>query len=78
MYGLSSLKEPPWWTPEIQTSYPFHKYVQDVLRWSVVTKLNEDQKGVAVAMRLGGAAKEIADLIDIGELSGGRMLDIGD
>ena len=49
--GVTS-RIPPAWSPEMERSYSFQQYVQDLLIWSAATDI--DQAGIAptVALRL--------------------------
>ena len=71
-----SFKIPPYWAPEMVPAKSYETWLREVLRWSVVTELNENQKGVAVSMRLGGAAKAFIDLMELDEQVNGRLLDM--
>ena len=78
VFGSSSLKIPPRWDPQAATAYPFKKWVQDVLLWSMVTDLPLTQQAPAVVLQQTGTVREILRSIDPGVLAQGGVLDLMD
>ena len=51
---------PPAWGPEMQQTYPFRRWMQDVLLWSVASDLDGSRKAALLIMQLKGGAQELA------------------
>ena len=68
-----SIRQPPGWSPQVQTSYPFRSWLYHVMAWSFYTDLREDQKGPAVEFVLGGTAKHFIREIPLDHKVNGRV-----
>ena len=64
---------PPAWSPETENSYSFRAYLTDISLWTLLTDLQPHQQCVAIIMRLGGAAKEMARMMTPNEMVNGGM-----
>ena len=73
--GSGNLRQPPAWSPQMESTYPFRHYSRDLLLWSLATDLQPHQQASAVILRLGGQAREIAREITPEELVNGGMID---
>jgi len=71
-------KVPPSWAPEMQATYPFQDWVDDVKLWIGATEVNWQQQGPVVALQLGGLAREIARQVPQQDLTQGFVQDFGD
>ena len=78
VFGTSSLKIPPRWDPMTSTTYPFRKWVQDVVLWSLVTDLPVGQQAPAVVLQQTGSVREVLRTLDATVLSNGALLDLND
>ena len=56
----STTKVPPGWSEDISSKSPFHRWHEDLTLRMSSTELEPYKIGPAVALRLGGTAKEIA------------------
>ena len=57
MPNNGSIRDPPSWSPELESRYPFRDWVRDVYLWTQATTLGSEQQMVAaIILRLGGAA----------------------
>ena len=68
---------PPVYNPETDRSYSFRMYLHDVGMWCMLTDMPAHQQAVAIAARLQGQAREIAQLIPVEQLAAGVVLDDG-
>ena len=66
-----SAKTPPAWAPEIDRKYPFRVWLTDLELWVNGTELPTERQGPAVAMRVGGTARELLREMDPQELRDG-------
>ena len=57
--GTVSLKVLHSWDPCLKVEYQSRDWAQDVLLWSLVTDLNEQQQGPAVVLQLHGVARKV-------------------
>jgi hypothetical protein len=72
-YGHCTTKNPPKWSNEWGTEYPYETWEKDVLRWCRGgTELQEHQLGSAIALGLGGDARNYARELDDDLLVKGR------
>ena len=56
--GGRGRRDPPFWAPEHESSYPFRHYTQDLIAWSILnTDLDSSQQTAAIVLNLGGAAR---------------------
>ena len=58
--NAGGVRLPPAWGPEMQQQYPFRRWVQDVLLWSVASDLDASRKAAMLVMQLSGGAQELA------------------
>ena len=74
------LKVPPAWSPDQARSYPFRFWLQDVTMWAAAAarEVLPEQRGPAVALRLGGAARQLVREIPPDRLRDGAIADPGD
>ena len=70
-------RTPPSWDPA-SSNYSFRDWQADLRLWMEVTPLQAQQMGPAVALALGGLAKQMAKEIPIDTLRDGMVMDIGD
>ena len=56
----ATMRTPPRWSPEQESTYSFNNFSRDVLLWTLVTDLQPYQQCAAVIQRLGGTARELA------------------
>ena len=78
VFGTASLKIPPRWDPSAAQNYPFKKWCQDVVLWSLVTDLPIAQQAPAVVLQQTGTVREVLRTLDTTALANGAMLDIND
>ena len=78
VYGSTSLKVPPRWDPGTASTYPFRKWVQDVMLWSMVTDLPINQQAPAVVLQQTGTVRDILRAIDVNVLANGGPVDMMD
>ena len=64
-------KKCPYWSPAIQSSYPFRKWLQDVVWWSLGTDSPAERQGPQVILSLGGVAREMCNELDPGVVQNG-------
>ena len=62
------------WSPEMEQTYSFRNYQQDVLIWCLTTDLQPHQQCAAVIQRLGGTARDLARQMTPAELLNGGMV----
>ena len=73
-----NIRQPPGWSPTVQSSYPFRSWLFDVMAWSVYTDLRDDQKGMAVELVLGGTARDLIRELPLDSKTNGVVFDPGD
>ena len=73
-----SIRQPPGWSPQVQSSYPFRSWMHDVLAWSFYTDLHDTQKGPATELVLGGTANDYIRALPLDHKINGCMFDPGD
>ena len=56
----TSYRVPPRWSPEIERSYSFRNYMNDLVLWIMLTDLQPHQQAAAIILRLGGTAREMS------------------
>ena len=61
----ASLREPPAWSPELNDEYPFRFWIQDIVTWCLMSSLREEQRGPAIELALGGAARNLVREMDM-------------
>ena len=71
LHGHSTIKVPPAWDPRSEDTYPFRKWIRDLGLWAVTTDMDENRQAGAVALQLGGLAREVASTIPPGVLRDG-------
>ena len=72
MPNNGSIRDPPSWSPELESRYPFRDWVRDVYLWTQATTLGSEQQMVAaIILRLGGAARQMANQMTPDELQNG-------
>ena len=71
---LGSTKIPPYWGPELERTYPFRVWCQDLNIWAQSTELEERKLGAAVAGRLGGVARALAREMPVENLRDGATV----
>jgi hypothetical protein len=64
-------KVPPSWDPAQSREYPYRIWVQDLKLWSGASDLAQEKQGPAVALRLHGAARQVAREMDYDRLVNG-------
>ena len=64
---------PAAWNPENENSYALRAYMADVAIWIMLTDLQPHHQCAAIAMRRGGAARDIARMITPSEMMNGGM-----
>ena len=68
-------RNPPPWTPERESTYPFQTWVQDVLSWSILaTDMDAAQQTAAIILQLGGAARELARSMSYHDITQGGLI----
>ena len=72
MHNNGTIRDPPSWSPELEARYPFRDWVRDVYLWTQATTLTSEQQMVAaIILRLGGAARQMANQMTPDELQNG-------
>ena len=75
-------KVPPYWDPSMDIDgaggYSFTEWAQDVVLWSIACELDEQQKGAAVVLRLGGEARRLCRELDHDSIMNGGQADLED
>ena len=70
--GGGSRRDPPYWAPERESSYPYRHYMQDLIAWSILnTDLDPSQQTAAIVLQLGGAARELARNMTFDQITNG-------
>ena len=70
----ATIRDPPTWSPEMESRYPFRDWVRDVFLWTQATTLTSEQQMVAaIILRLGGAARQMANQMTPDELQNGSQ-----
>ena len=69
---LVSGRIPPSWNPQSERVYSFRKFRLDLELWVAATDMDANRQGPAIAMRLGGDARQLAHEIGVQELAQGR------
>ena len=64
---------PPAWSPENQHTYSFRSYLTDISVWIMLTVLMPRQQRAAIAIRFGGAARDIGRMITPAEILNGGI-----
>ena len=68
-------RQPPSWSPEKESQYPFRHWMQDLLTWSILaTDLDASQQAAAIIMQLGGAARDLVRNLSYQEITTGGIL----
>ena len=70
-----NLRQPPGWHPDFQAQYPFRDWAMDVMAWSVMSDLQDHQKGLAVELVLGGTARDFVRQLPLQPRALGAMYD---
>ena len=65
---------PPGWSPEQEGTYSFRAYLTDITIWMMMTDLQPHQQCASIIARLGGAAREVARMINPQQMMHGGML----
>eukprot|EP00971_Amphidinium_carterae_P128406 2543630-Amphidinium_carterae.1 len=75
--GLTSnnTKTPPSWDPAKSEQYSFDHWRKDTLLWASATELKEEQRALAVVLRLGGMARHLAREVDTSILVNGDFVE---
>ena len=71
----ATLRVPPRWGPEMESTYSFRNYAQDTLLWCITSSLQPEQQCSAIIQRLSGAARELARQMTPAEMMYGGMID---
>ena len=71
--GVTS-RIPPAWAPEVERSYSFLQYVQDIEIWATATDIEAHRVAATVALRLQGSAKIVVREMDPQVLANGAMI----
>jgi len=66
-------KIPPSWSPANAKNYSFRMWLIDLQLWEVATDADPIRHGPMVALRLGGAARDMVREMDANTLANGRM-----
>ena len=61
----ADLRSPPAWSVELAESYPFRLWARDIIAWCCVCPLRMEQRGAAVELALGGAARDLVREMDM-------------
>ena len=69
MEASGNTKVPPYWSPDMEHSYPFATYMDDLRVWNAATDLGEERRGAAVALRLGGVARALVNELTTDDLT---------
>ena len=73
-----NLRNPPSWSPDVQSVYPFRHWTHDLLAWSVYIDLADERKGPVVELVLSGTARDLIREIPLDHKTRGIILDLGD
>ena len=71
-------KSPPPWGPEYEASYPFRRWVKDIITWSLATDTLVTRQAHQVVLSLSGVARALAQEIPVQQLTDGGLVDLGD
>ena len=71
----TSLRIPPRWGPEMENTYTFHNYAQDVLDWCLQTDVPPHCQCACIAGKLSGTARELARTMSPNEKMYGGQID---
>ena len=71
--GVMNSKTPPGWSPETNKKYAFRSWVADLALWQAATELPPERQGPAVALRVGGSARDLMRECDPQVLINGEM-----
>ena len=69
-----SSKVPPSWSPETDRRHPFRVWLADLTLWVSGAELPEPHQGPAVAMRIGGTARELLREMDPATMKDGSIV----
>ena len=58
---VSTTKVPPGWGPELRHQYSFRQWKKDVRLWKRQAEFAEEKVGPAIAQRLRGVARKLAE-----------------
>eukprot|EP00974_Lingulodinium_polyedra_P099599 9646885-Lingulodinium_polyedra.AAC.1 len=59
----------------MESSYSFRRWARDIALWCLSTDIAEAKQAPDIVLQLRGAARDMAQYIDIGQLThGGRLL----
>ena len=73
--GFGNNRQPPPWSPERETTYPFRHWVQYLLAWSILaTDMDSAQQCAAIILQLGGAARELTRSMSYDEMTRGGIV----
>ena len=76
--GQGTLRDPPSWSPEMESRsrnpYTFENYTRDLMMWSLATNLRPHQQAAAVVLRLGGTARDVVRELTPIELTQGGIV----
>ena len=73
----ASYRVPPRWSPEMHLTYSFKAWVRDMMTWQILTDLTPPQQVAALAVRLGGAAKDLLQTLTTEEILVGGLVGVG-
>ncbi|CAE7553939.1 RE2 [Symbiodinium sp. CCMP2456] len=69
--GTATLKVPPAWSSERQSSYSLRSWISDLILWSSATDLDHRRLGPIAALQVTGSAKELVRELTPEQLSNG-------
>ena len=71
---MASNRIPPSWNPQQERTYSFRKYRLDLELWVAATDMDAARQGPAIAMRLGGDARQLAHELGTAVLVQGQVV----
>eukprot|EP00974_Lingulodinium_polyedra_P073780 7145109-Lingulodinium_polyedra.AAC.1 len=73
--SVDTTKQPPSWGPNVESSYSFRRWARDIALRCLSTDIVEAKQAPAIALQLRGAARDMAQDIEVYQLTrGGRLL----
>ena len=71
----ASNRDPPYWSPDMESRYPFRYWMQDLLAWSMLASdMEPHQQAAAILLRLGGPARDLLRNMSGDEMRNGAMV----
>ena len=73
--GFGNNRQPPGWSPERESTFPFRHWGQDLRAWSILaTDMDSAQQCAAIILQLGGAAREFTRSMSYDEMTRGGIV----